>query len=112
MKTVFDAILAHEIPHSRRYEDEFCIVIDDLHPAAPLHLLIIPKKRIACLDHAEEDDQWLLGHLLYTAQHMAKVLNLATGYRVVINQGPDALQSVYHLHVHLLAQRGFAWPPG
>lgn len=112
MSTIFSAILANEVACDKLYEDAHCIVIRDIRPIAPTHLLIIPKKAIPSLAALEPDDAPLLGHLLWVAHDMAQKLSLDTGYRVVINTGPDALQSVYHLHVHLLAGRGFSWPPG
>jgi histidine triad (HIT) family protein len=111
-KTLFQRIVAREIPAQIEYEDADCIVLHDIQPQAPVHLLIIPKKAIARLDQAQPEDQALLGHLLLTAGAMARKLELAQGYRVVINNGPDAGESVPHLHVHLLAKRPMSWPPG
>jgi histidine triad (HIT) family protein len=111
-KTLFQRIIDREIPAKIEHEDEHCVVIRDIRPQAPVHLLIIPKRAIARVDAATVDDQALLGHLLLAAQTVAKKLNLASGYRLVINNGPDACESVPHLHIHLLAKRPFGWPPG
>jgi histidine triad (HIT) family protein len=112
MKTLFERIVDREIPAKIEHEDERCIVIHDVQPQAPVHLLIIPKKAIPRLEQAAAADQALLGHLLLTAGAVAKKLGLANGFRVVINNGPDACESVPHLHIHLLAKRQMSWPPG
>jgi len=111
-KTIFQRIIDREIPAKIEHEDERCIVIHDIDPKAPVHLLIIPKGEIARLEAANESDEALLGHLLVVAGQMAKKLGLAKGFRIVINNGPDACESVPHLHVHLLAKRQMTWPPG
>ena len=111
-KTLFERIVAREIPAKIEHEDALCIVIHDIQPQAPVHLLIIPKKAIPRVDKAEEADAALLGHLLLTAGAMARKLGLAHGYRLVVNNGPDACESVPHLHIHLLAKRQMGWPPG
>jgi histidine triad (HIT) family protein len=111
-KTVFQRIIDHEIPAQIEYEDDQCIVIHDIQPQAPVHLLIIPKRIIARADDATAADEAVLGHLLVTAGAVARKLGLANGYRLVINNGPDACESVPHLHVHMLARRQFGWPPG
>lgn len=112
MKTIFQRIIDREVPAKIEHEDDRCIVIHDIQPQAPVHLLIIAKKIIPRVGEAAAADQALLGHLLLTAQTVAKKLNLSNGFRLVINNGPDALESVPHLHVHLLAKRLMAWPPG
>jgi histidine triad (HIT) family protein len=111
-KTLFEKIVAREIPAKIAHEDERCIVIHDIQPQAPVHLLVIPKKPIARLDAAGAADEPVLGHLLLVAGEMARKLKLGTGFRIVINNGPDACESVPHLHVHLLAGRQMTWPPG
>jgi histidine triad (HIT) family protein len=111
-KTIFQKIIDREIPAKLEHEDELCIVLHDIQPQAPVHLLIIPKKPIPRVSEATAADQALLGHLLLTAQAMAKKLNLAPGFRLVINNGVQGGESVPHLHVHLLAGRQLAWPPG
>ena len=112
MKTIFQKIIEREIPARIEHEDEHCIVIHDIQPQAPVHVLVIPKKPLLRLAEAGVADQALLGHLLLTAAALAKQLGLAQGYRVVINNGPHGGESVPHLHVHLLGQRPMAWPPG
>jgi histidine triad (HIT) family protein len=111
-KTVFQRIIDREIPSKIEHEDEHCVVIRDIQPQAPVHLLIIPKTALARVGTAATADQMLLGHLLLTARTVAEKLNLARGFRLVINNGPDACESVPHLHVHLLAGRQMGWPPG
>jgi len=111
-KSVFQKIIDREIPAKIEHEDEHCIVIRDIHPQAPVHLLAIPRKAVARLAEASAGDQALLGHLLLTAAAVARKLNLTDGYRLVINSGPLAGESVPHLHVHLLAGRQMTWPPG
>lgn len=111
-KTLFQRIIDREIPARIEHEDEECLVIHDIQPQAPVHLLIIPKKPIARLSEAREDDAALLGHLLLTAAAMAEKLRLSNGFRIVVNTGPDACESVPHVHVHLLAKRQMLWPPG
>ena len=110
--TVFKQILEGDIPVSFLHEDEHCVAFNDQNPQAPTHILVIPRKEIPMLADAEDMDAELLGHLLLVANKLAKQLALDTGYRVVVNNGPDACQSVYHLHIHLLGGRGFSWPPG
>ena len=110
--TVFEKIIAREIPAKIIWEDDDAVVFHDVNPQAPVHVLIVPKKVIPRLADAKEDDRAVLGKLLLVARDMAKKLELATGYRVVINSGPDAGESVPHLHVHLLGKRALAWPPG
>merc|ERR1712137_1170176 len=83
-----------------------------ISPQAPVHFLVIPIKPIPTLDDASEDDEQLLGHLLYTAKKVAKEQNLSNGYRLVINNGADGAQSVFHLHIHVLGGRQMQWPPG
>jgi histidine triad (HIT) family protein len=111
-KTIFQRIIDREIPATIEHENEHCIVIRDIQPKAPVHLLVIPKKPIPRVADAEAADEAVLGHLLLAAQSVAKKLNLAKGFRLVINNGPDACESVPHLHVHLLAGRQMTWPPG
>jgi histidine triad (HIT) family protein len=111
-KTIFQRIIDREIPATIEHENDYCIVIRDIQPKAPVHLLVIPKKPIPRVADAEAADEAVLGHLLLAAQSVAKKLNLAKGFRLVINNGPDACESVPHLHVHLLAGRQMTWPPG
>lgn len=111
-KTLFQRIIDREIPAKIEHEDDQCLVLHDIQPQAPVHLLIIPKRAIARVADATAADAPLLGHLLATAALVAQKLKLAGGFRLVINNGPDACESVPHLHVHLLAQRQLGWPPG
>ena len=112
VKTLFQKIIDREIPARIEHEDEHCIVIHDIHPQAPVHLLIIPKMVIPRGEAATVADQPTLGHLFLVAGQLAKKLDLANGFRLVVNNGPDASESVPHLHVHLLAKRQLGWPPG
>jgi len=111
-KTIFQRIIDREIPARIEHEDEQCIVIHDIQPQAPVHLLIVPKRVIARVADASAGDEALLGHLLATAGVVARKLGLERGFRLVINNGPDACESVPHVHVHLLARRQLGWPPG
>ncbi len=108
MSTVFAKIIAGEIPAERLHEDEHCIVIRDLHPQAPVHLLVIPRKPIPMLSGADDGDQALLGHLLLVARRMAQAHGIGDAFRTVINNGAGAGQSVFHLHLHVLGGKAFA----
>jgi histidine triad (HIT) family protein len=111
--TIFEKIIAREIPAKIVWEDDDAIAFHDVNPQAPVHVLIVPKKVLPRLSVATEKDRALLGKLLLVAGELAKKLEIdQTGYRVVINSGPDAGESVPHLHVHLLGKRALAWPPG
>jgi histidine triad (HIT) family protein len=110
--TIFEKIIARQIPAKIIWEDDKAIALHDVNPQAPVHVLIVPKKVIPRLADATENDQETLGYLLLAAGDLAKKLDLSSGYRVVINNGPDAGESVPHLHVHLLGKRALAWPPG
>ncbi len=101
--TIFAKIIDGEIPAEKVYEDEYCIAINDIHPQAPIHILVIPKKPIAKLADAAQDDQHLLGHLLLTVNKIAQDLGVSDGFRVLINNGKGGGQTVFHLHLHLLA---------
>ena len=112
-KTLFQKIIDREIPAQIAHEDELCIAIHDINPQAPVHVLVIPKLHIARIGEAKTSDAATLGHLLVTAADIARQLGCAeSGYRLVINNGRDAGESVPHLHVHLLGKRPLAWPPG
>lgn len=111
-ETIFSKIINKEIPAEIIYEDELCMAFNDVNPQAPTHILIIPKKPIEKIVDANDEDQTLLGHLLLKAGDIAKQLDLQNAYRLVINNGADAGQTVFHLHIHLLAGRSFNWPPG
>jgi histidine triad (HIT) family protein len=110
-KTIFEKIIAREIPAEILMEDDQCVIIRDINPGAPVHVLIIPKRRISRLAEAQENDALILGHLLLTAQEFAKREKLGEGFRIVINNGPQAGETVPHLHVHLLAGKPMIWPP-
>lgn len=110
--TIFSKIVRKEIPANIVYEDDLAIAFHDIHPQAPVHVLIIPKKPIPKLDSAETEDAGLLGHLLLTVKQVAAHLKLEDGYRVVINNGEIGGQTVDHLHLHVLAGRYMKWPPG
>ena len=111
--TIFEKIIAREIPAKIIWEDDDAVAFHDVNPQAPVHVLIVPKKVIPRLNDAGESDSKVLGKLLLVARDLAKKLGIEkSGYRVVINSGPDAGESVPHLHVHLLGKRALAWPPG
>ena len=110
--TIFEKIIARQIPAEIIWEDDDVVAFQDVNPQAPVHVLIVPKKVVPRLADATESDRGLLGKLLLVARDLATKLDLSSGYRVVINNGPDAGESVPHLHVHLLGKRALAWPPG
>ena len=112
MSTLFKKIIDGEISADIVHEDDNCLAFKDIAPQAPIHILIIPKKEIAMLSDAVEEDQKLLGILLVTANKIAKELSIEDNFRLVINNGAKAGQSVFHLHLHLLSGRPFSWPPG
>ncbi len=110
---IFAKILRGEIPSDRVYEDDHCLAFRDITPQAPIHILVIPKARIGRLADARENHKELLGHLLWATREIAHQEGFAEdGFRVVINNGKRANQSVFHLHVHVLAGRDMDWPPG
>jgi len=111
-ETIFSKIIDRSIPADIIYEDDLCLAFRDITPQAPTHVLVIPKKPIVKLADATSQDHALLGHLLLTVKRVADQLGLDNGYRVVINNGEDGGQTVYHLHIHLLAGRAMQWPPG
>ncbi len=110
--TIFEKIIHREIPAEIVLENEKLIAFRDVNPQAPVHVLIVPKRVLPRLAEATPADRELLGELLLAAAEVAKKLQLKSGFRVVINSGPDAGESVPHLHVHLLGQRQLSWPPG
>ena len=111
--TIFGKILRREIKADVVHEDVHCLAFRDINPQAPLHVLLIPTRHIPQLSKAKEEERTLLGHLLWAAAEVARKLGFGEGgYRIVINDGERAGQSVFHLHLHLLAGRSFAWPPG
>ncbi|XP_058461380.1 adenosine 5'-monophosphoramidase HINT1 [Malaya genurostris] len=110
--TIFGKILRKEIPCTFIYEDDKCVAFNDVCPQAPIHFLVIPKKPIPQLSKASEDDEALLGHLMLVGKKVAAEQQLGDGFRVVINDGKNGAQSVYHLHLHFLGGRQMKWPPG
>ncbi|QSR85057.1 histidine triad nucleotide-binding protein [Methylacidimicrobium sp. B4] len=113
MKSLFSRIIDRELPAQVVYEDERCIAIHDIHPVARVHALLIPKKPIPRLSEAESGDQDLLGYLLLVATKVAAQLGIAdTGFRMIINNGKDAGESVPHLHLHLLGGEPLGWKHG
>tara|TARA_B100001540_G_scaffold124352_1_gene110865 strand:- start:924 stop:1265 length:342 start_codon:yes stop_codon:yes gene_type:complete len=111
-ETLFEKIIKKEIPADIIYEDDISIVIKDINPQAPTHLLIIPKKVIPKLSDANKEDQAILGHLMLVAGKMSRQLELDDTFRLVVNNGAKAGQSVFHLHLHLMSGRVLNWPPG
>ena len=110
--TIFQKIIDKELPADIIYEDELALVFKDINPVAPTHLLIIPKKQIEKVSDAEDQDKELLGHLLLVAGKAARDLGIDEAFRLVVNNGAGAQQTVFHLHIHLIAEREFTWPPG
>jgi histidine triad (HIT) family protein len=106
--TIFGKIIAGEIPADKVYEDDHCIAINDINPQAPVHVLVIPKKAIARLADAGSDDQALLGHLMLAAGKVARQLGVEDAFRLIVNNGAGAGQTVFHLHLHIIAGRSFA----
>ena len=111
-ETLFSKIINREIPADIVHEDDQCLAFRDINPQAPVHVLLIPKKPIARLADALPGDQNLLGHLFLTANRIAVQEGIADAFRLVINNGAGAGQSVFHLHLHILGNRSFTWPPG
>ena len=110
--TIFQKIIDKEIPAEIIYEDDSVLSFKDVSPQAPVHFLVIPKKPITMIENAEDADENLLGHLLLVGRKVAKEQGLEKGYRMVINNGVEGCQSVYHLHLHVLGGRQLKWPPG
>lgn len=111
--TVFDKILSKEWDSTKVYEDDLCYAFKDISPQAPTHVVLIPKKRdgLTQLSNAREDQKDILGHLMFVASQVGKQ-ECPNGFRIVINDGKDGAQSVYHLHLHILGGRQMSWPPG
>jgi histidine triad (HIT) family protein len=113
MSTIFSRIIAREIPARIIHEDEQCVAFHDVNPQAPVHFLVVPKKAIPRIAESAVADEPLLGHLLFVAQTLARKEGLGeSGFRIVINNGPDGGETVPHLHVHVLGKRPLDWPPG
>ena len=112
-QTLFEKIAAREIPAKIVYEDDLVLALEDIKPHAPTHILIVPKKPSPRIAEAQPNDHQVLGHLLLKAAEVAKSQGLEkSGFRLVINNGPDAGESVPHLHCHILGGRSLSWPPG
>ena len=111
-ETLFSKIIDREISADIVYEDEQCLAFRDINPQAPVHILVIPKKPIAMVSETGTEDEALLGHLLTTASKIAKQEGFGEAFRLVVNNGEAVGQTVFHLHVHILAGRSLAWPPG
>ena len=112
-KTLFEKIIAREIPAKILYEDELVFAFQDIKPQAPTHVLIIPKKPIPRIAEARPEDGPVIGHLLLKAAALAKEMGVAqSGFRLVFNNGPDAGEAVPHLHCHIIGGRALGWPPG
>ena len=107
-KTIFEKIIDRELPSNIVYEDDKCIAIEDIAPKAPTHILVIPKKPIRMLSEANAEDQALLGHLMMVVKLVSIKLNVQDAFNIVINNGAEAGQTVFHMHVHLLAGRNFS----
>jgi len=110
--TLFEKIIARQIPADIVFEDDQCLAFRDIAPQAPVHILIVPKKPLERVGAASQADRALLGHLLFSAAEIARLEKLADGYRIVINNGSNGGETVPHLHVHLLGGRKLSWPPG
>ena len=111
MNNIFLKIINKEIPADIIYEDDISIAFNDISPQAPTHILVIPKKEIQKISEADENDKELLGHLLLVAKKITDENNIKD-FRLVVNNGTEAGQTLFHLHIHILAGRAFGWPPG
>ena len=111
MNNIFLKIINREVPADIIYEDDISIAFNDISPQAPTHILVIPKKEIQKISEADENDKELLGHLLLVAKKITDENNIKD-FRLVVNNGTEAGQTVFHLHIHILAGRTFGWPPG
>ena len=109
--TIFEKIIRREIPAKIVYEDDFCLAFHDIQPQAPIHILLIPKKKIQDLFSLQKEDQALIGHLMECIPEIAKKLGIRE-FRLISNCGSSAGQSIFYLHFHLLGGREFSWPPG
>jgi len=109
---LFCRIVRGEIPAKKVYEDEHVVAFEDIHPQAPVHVLVVPRRHFAGLKEAQQSDADVIGSCHLAAAEIARQRKIESGYRTVINVGPGAGQSVFHLHVHLLGGRALAWPPG
>jgi histidine triad (HIT) family protein len=112
MDCIFCKIINKEVKSKIIYEDEKCVVFEDINPQAPFHALIVPREHITALREMHPEHKELIGHILYVAKEIAMEKKLGEGFRVVVNDGAQAGQTVFHLHFHLLGGRTFGWPPG
>jgi histidine triad (HIT) family protein len=110
--TLFSKIINRQIPADIVYEDELCLAFNDVNPQAPVHILLVPKKPLDMLSSAATEDEQLLGHMLLAVGKITRELKLDGAFRLVVNNGKDAGQTVFHLHMHIMAGRPFRWPPG
>ena len=110
-KTIFEQIIDKEIPANLIYEDKLCIIIEDISPQAPVHFLAIPKKMIKGISDLDDDDKDIIGHIMISIRNQMMKMDIKD-YRLVINNGSEAGQTVFHLHIHILANRTLGWPPG
>lgn len=112
-ETIFHKIIRKEIPSQMVYEDEHAVAFRDINPVGPIHILIVPRKTVPRLEDATSEDAELLGRLMLVATKLARDEGLIeSGYRVVVNSGADAGQTVFQLHLHLIGGRALGWPPG
>ena len=109
---IFCKIVNKEIPANVVYEDDQIMCFHDVAPQAPVHVLLIPKKRIPSMDDVQEEDKELMGHMMVKIKEIAQLLDLQNGYRVVNNCGEDGMQTVDHIHFHIMGKRKMLWPPG
>lgn len=110
--TIFSKIIRKDLPADIVFEDELCLAFRDIHPQAPVHILVIPKKEIPSMADVSPADKNLLGHLMLIASQVAQNEGLERGYRLVVNTKQDGGQTVDHLHIHILGKRSMKWPPG
>ena len=110
--TLFAKIIDRQIPADIVYEDDLCLAFNDVNPQAPVHILLVPKKPLDMLSSASGEDQALLGHMLLAVGKITRELKIDGAFRLVINNGKDSGQTVFHLHMHIMAGRPFRWPPG
>lgn len=110
--TIFERIIAGEFGTELLYQDDRVVAFRDIHPQAPTHLLVVPRRPLPGISHATAEDEALLGHVMAVASRVAREVGLGAGYRLVINDGHDGGQTVPHLHVHVLGGRPMGWPPG
>jgi len=110
--TLFSKIIDKQIPADIVYEDELCLAFRDVNPQAPVHILLVPKKPIDMLSNATVEDQALLGHMMLVVGKITRELKIDGAFRLVVNNGKEGGQAVFHVHMHILAGRKFRWPPG